>query len=121
MNFTPIRSSHRTCNLIKKNSNTGVSCEYCKIFKSSYFEEHPPRAGFVQFNIVSDKSKTKNNAFKQNVLHKFVSHFLYKARNSKHQNAQMEEFSILLIKTKIIYLKPLETISYSKLRHQAIS
>ena len=84
-------------------------CEYSKIFKNTYFEEHPPTAAYVQSNIVSDKSKT-NNAFKQ--------------RNLKRQNAQMEEFSIRFIKTlksKIIYLKSLETISYFKLRHQAIT
>ena len=26
--------------LLKKDSKTGVSCEYCEIFKSAYFEEH---------------------------------------------------------------------------------
>ena len=100
------------------------SCEYSEIFKNTYFEEHPPTAAYVQSNIVRDKSKTKNNAFKQMSCINSLSHFLYKPRNLKHQNAQMEEFSILFIKTlksKIIYLKSLETISYFKLRHQAIT
>ena len=26
--------------LLKRDSNTGVSCEICKIFKNTYFEEH---------------------------------------------------------------------------------
>ena len=26
--------------LLKKDSNLGVSCEYCKNFKNTYFEEH---------------------------------------------------------------------------------
>ena len=25
--------------LLKRDSNVGVSCEYCEIFKSAYFEE----------------------------------------------------------------------------------
>ena len=28
------------CNFIKKNSDTGVSCGFCEIFNSTYFEEH---------------------------------------------------------------------------------
>ena len=27
--------------MLKSDSNTGVFCEYCKIFKNAYFEEHP--------------------------------------------------------------------------------
>ena len=68
VNFTPIRSSHRACNLIKKRLPTPTQvfpCEYCEIFKKTYFEEHLPTAASVQFNIVGDKSKTKSNAFKQ--------------------------------------------------------
>ena len=91
---------------------------------NTFFEEQQPTAASVQSNIVSEKSKTKNNAFKQMSSINSFSHFLYKARNIKHQNAQMEEFSMLFIETlqsHIIYLKSLETISYSKLRHQAIT
>ena len=33
--------------LLKMDSNTGVSCQYCKIFKNTYFEEHLPMAAFV--------------------------------------------------------------------------
>ena len=27
-------------NFLKKDSNTGVSCGYCEIFKTTYFEKH---------------------------------------------------------------------------------
>ena len=30
----------RTCNFIKKDSNTGFYCEYCELFKNTYFQEH---------------------------------------------------------------------------------
>ena len=73
------------------------SCEYCEVFKNTYFEEHLPTAASVQSNIVSDK-KTKKKYIQANVLHKFISHFWYKACSSKHRNSQMEQFSILLIK-----------------------
>ena len=30
----------RSATLLKKDANTGISCEHCKIFKNSYFEKH---------------------------------------------------------------------------------
>ena len=30
----------QACNFIKRDSNTGVSCEYFEIFKNTYFEKH---------------------------------------------------------------------------------
>ena len=38
-------------NFIKQDSNTGVSCEYCKMFKDSFLFRTPPVAVFV-FNIL---------------------------------------------------------------------
>ena len=29
----------RPATLLKRDSNTGVSCQYCEIFKNTYFEE----------------------------------------------------------------------------------
>ena len=39
-----------------KGSNTGVSCEYCEIFKSTYFEEDQRTAAS---NLNSDADKMK--------------------------------------------------------------
>ena len=38
----PVSTSHlKACNfIIKKDSNIGASCGYCKNFKKTYFEEH---------------------------------------------------------------------------------
>ena len=30
----------RPATLLKRDSNTGASCQYCEIFKNTYFEEH---------------------------------------------------------------------------------
>ena len=36
----------RSVTLLKRDSNTGVSCEYCEIRKNTYFEEHMRTAAF---------------------------------------------------------------------------
>ena len=33
--------------MLKRDSNTSVSCEYCKIFENAYFEEHLGTAASV--------------------------------------------------------------------------
>ena len=45
-------SACNTCayKFIKKRLQTGVSCQYCKIFKKSYFEEHLRRAASIIFS-----------------------------------------------------------------------
>ena len=35
-----LRTPERPATLLKTDSNTGVSSEYCEIFKNTYFEEH---------------------------------------------------------------------------------
>ena len=45
---TPVLELENTCNFIKKETPTQVfSCEYCEIFKNTYFEERLRTAGSV--------------------------------------------------------------------------
>ena len=37
--------------MLKRDSNTGGSSEYCEIFKNTYFEEHLPTADFGDKNL----------------------------------------------------------------------
>ena len=62
--FHSSQEHHRACNLILKTTTQVFSCEYCEVFNKTYFE-HLTTVASVQSNIVSDKSKTKSNAFKQ--------------------------------------------------------
>ena len=42
----------KACNVIKKETPTQVfSCEYCDIFKSTYFEEHQQRNAFKNYSL----------------------------------------------------------------------
>ena len=42
----------KACNVIKKETPTQVfSCEYCDIFKSTYFEEHKRRNAFKNYSL----------------------------------------------------------------------
>ena len=40
----------RSVTLLKRDSNTGVSCEYCEIFRQTYFEDNLPTAACVVIN-----------------------------------------------------------------------
>ena len=42
----------KACNVIKKGTQTqAFSCEYCDIFKSTYFEEHQRRNAFKNYSL----------------------------------------------------------------------
>ena len=48
--------------LLKKDSNTVFSCEYCEIFKSTCFEEHLPPAASVNYfvKLINDRYSVQN-------------------------------------------------------------
>ena len=57
----------KSANLLKRASKAGLSFEYCKIFKKTYFEEHQQTATTIFFSnlegysspiILQDGSKT---------------------------------------------------------------
>ena len=39
----------KACNFIKRDPSTVFSCEYCQMFKSTYFEKHQQTAAFWLF------------------------------------------------------------------------
>ena len=54
----------RPAALLKRDSNTNVSCEYCEIFRNTYFEEHLQTAAFEIF-----QEKVELKRFQENVSH----------------------------------------------------
>ena len=50
-NFAIFKGKHVWWIYLKENRTQVVFCEYCKIFKNTYFEEHPRTADFVPINI----------------------------------------------------------------------
>ena len=40
----------RSVTFLQRDSNTGVSCEYCEIFRQTYFEDNLPTAAYVVIN-----------------------------------------------------------------------
>ena len=52
----------RPTTLLKKDSNTVFSCEYCEIFKSTCFEEHLPPAASVNYfvKLINDRYAVEN-------------------------------------------------------------
>ena len=48
----------QACNCIKKETPAHVfSCQYCEIFKNTFFEEHLPMAGFGSPKEFNDMAK----------------------------------------------------------------
>ena len=63
-NLKPFRSA----TLLKRDSNTSVSCDYCEILKTTYFEEHLRTAASVYSN---DLLKYKNCVIKNMLPERF--------------------------------------------------
>ena len=54
----------RPANLLKRDSNTVFSCEYCEIFKNTYFEEHLRTSASVIPNLFKGLSAGRKTGFK---------------------------------------------------------
>ena len=54
----------RPANLLKRDSNTVLSCEYCEIFKNTYFEEHLRTSASVIPNLFKGLSAGRKTGFK---------------------------------------------------------
>ena len=71
----------RSATLLKRDSTTSVSCDYCEIFKTTYFEEHLRTAASVYSN---DLLKYKNCVIKKHASRKgfeFIKKsIIYKAK-----------------------------------------
>ena len=69
--------------LIKRDSNVGVSCEYCKIFKKTYFEKHLWTAASVYivnlpliFSVLTAAKMLSFPIFFSNSYHKKLKYYI---------------------------------------------
>ena len=65
--------------LIKRDSNTGISCEYCEIFKNIYFEEHLRTAASNPCNSSTHADVEINLDLHKRIRHinMLLNHFIY--------------------------------------------
>ena len=59
--------------LLKRDSNTGVFCEYCQIFKNTYFEEHLPKAASEIFSYKVGNNIINFQFLKYLTIHHFIT------------------------------------------------
>ena len=84
----------RPATLSKRDSNTGVFCEYCQIFKNNYFEEHLWTAASESFSLYQFYVSLNVFLHEQNNITSYIGgeeDVFSKAKQKNHSKTQLAE------------------------------